>query len=71
MTGKQLQSLIDGLDLSHQEFADTIGVTRPVITNAVNEKPSGPTGSTIAKIDSALRRGLFHLSDEQMKPPKR
>lgn len=71
MTGKQLQSLLDGLDLSHAEFAEIIGVTRPVITNAVNEKPGPPTAATVAKIDVALRRGLFHLSDRQMERPER
>jgi transcriptional regulator with XRE-family HTH domain len=68
MTGKQLQSLIDGLDLSHAEFAQAIGVTRVLITNAVNEKPRGPSAGTAAKIDSALRRGVFHLSEKQMEP---
>jgi transcriptional regulator with XRE-family HTH domain len=71
MSGEELAALIKGLDMSHDEFAKTIGVTRPVITNAVNEKPGPPTASTVAKIDSALRRGLFHLSDKQMEPPKR
>jgi DNA-binding XRE family transcriptional regulator len=62
VTGKELESLRIGLDLSQRQFAEIVGVTRVTITLAEKKNPSR---NLISFIDLALSKGLFRLSDRQ------
>jgi len=66
VTGKQLESLRIGLDLSQEEFAKIVGVSRPTITTSEKGKPSR---ALISFIDLALSKGQFRLSERQTKDP--
>jgi DNA-binding XRE family transcriptional regulator len=68
MTGKELESLRIGLDLSQREFAEIVGVTRVTITLAEKKNPSR---NLISFIDLALSKGLFRLSDRQTSSPSK
>ena len=68
VTGKQLESLRLGLDLSQEKFAQIVGVTRVTITTSEAGKPSR---NLISFIDLALSKGLFRLSEEQTQTPER
>jgi DNA-binding XRE family transcriptional regulator len=68
MTGKELESLRIGLDLSQREFAEIVGVTRVTITLAEKKNPSR---NLISFIDLALSKGLFRLSDRQTGSPSK
>ena len=64
MTGDQLKALREGLDLSQEEFAQIVGVTRVTITTSERDTPSRNLKHFI---DVALSKGLFRLSERQMK----
>ena len=65
VSGNQLAALRCGLDLTQEEFANIVGVTRPTITTSEKGKPSR---NLISFIDLALSKGQFRLSERQTKP---